>query len=216
MPGKRNSPPKEPMTWRGAMPVLIVAGLVDLLRMMAEQLWFFGPALGGIICTAAASQYVGGTIGALACGTVATAAGVAASAALLPVGIVLGEAIGLLGWLGILVYLWRNNNRIFQENALWFAGSLLLSEIPIVGSLPAMTLVLSKMYRTQIRAEAEERKKYEEEQALLRRRQQERERGQMMLAQQFQDEQAAISDAQYEASALEEDAAIPDAQEKAT
>lgn len=155
------------MTWKKAAPVLIVAGLFDALKFMCEWLIIFGPALGGLLCAVKASDYIGTTAGVALCGTAAAGVGALASEVIIPLGIMLGMAVGFIGWLTIGLWLLMGNKRIFKENALWFGASLLVSEVPIVNSIPAITFVLWRMYRTQIRIEKEERKKYDEEQAAL-------------------------------------------------
>jgi hypothetical protein len=72
---------------------------------------------------------------------------------------------------------------------LWFAGSLLLSETPLIGALPALTGIVGKMYRTQIQKEAAELaayKKRREETTLAERR--------MKTAQFIQNQQAVAAD----------------------
>ncbi len=156
MPQKRNSQePPEVMTWGRAMPVLVVAGIFDLTRLFFVLFWFFGPALAAVYCASTASEWVGSLWGltAAACGVGAAAAGAAVSAFTIPFGTVMAMAVGLFGWLTIGIWLMRTNARIFKENALWFGASLLISEVPIIGSIPALSITVWKMYKTQIRIE---------------------------------------------------------------
>jgi hypothetical protein len=94
--------------------------------------------------------------------------------------------------------------------------SQLLAIKPVLGeSVPAITLILIKMYRTQINAEAAERKAFEEEQAALARREEERQRAQLMIEEQTAAEQAAET-VQYEEAANDENYdAIPETKKKA-
>lgn len=206
MPQKRNSPP-EVMTWGKAVPVLVVAAVFDAIGLLCQMLWFFGPAFAGLICTATASSYVGEPIAGAVCGTSAVAAGIAANAVLMPLGVILGMAVGLFGWLTIGLWLMVSNKRIFKENALWFAGSLLMEEIPLVGALPALTLTVWKMYRTQIRVEKEEFRTFQKEQAtqeLIERRRQEAVLAQQARAMRLAEEaeqDARMNDEQYEKAA---------------
>jgi hypothetical protein len=171
MPQKRNDlMPPPVMTWPKATPVLALSVIFDAIRFFFEQFWFFGPALAAIYCTGKAGEYVGSLWGltAAACPAAAGVAGYFASAPIATFGIVMAIAVGFLGWLTIGLILLMTNNRIFKENeghALWFVGSLLISEIPIVGSIPGFTIIVFKMYRTQIKKDRELFKKYQKEQA---------------------------------------------------
>jgi hypothetical protein len=119
-------------------------------------------------------------------------------------------AVGLMGWLTVGLMLILSNARIFEENAghaLWFAASLLISEIPIIGTIPALTVVVWRMYRVQIKKETAALRKYESEQAaaLEEERQQRlaefmqsRALQQAQMAQAEQQEQEAMDAAAYE------------------
>lgn len=159
------------MTWTRAAPVLAVSAVFDAFRLIFEMFWFFGPALAALYCTIKASGaleawtfgLLGTNTAALACAAGAGAIGAMGVGIIAPFGVVMAMATGLAGWLTVGITLLVTNGRIFKENALWFAGGLLVSEIPIVGSIPAITLVVWKMYRTQIRIEKEALKKFEKE-----------------------------------------------------
>lgn len=171
MPSRRNnSKPPKTMTWSKAVPVLIVCIIFDALRMFFEQFWFFGPALAAAACTGAVSSWVGSLWGltAAACTGVAAALGYFGAAPIETFGVIMAMAVGLMGWLTIGLILILTDARIFEENAghaLWFAASLLVSEVPIVGTIPALTIIVWRMYRTQIHKEAVARRQYESEQA---------------------------------------------------
>lgn len=153
-----------------ALPVLAIAGLFDALRFMCQQFWFFGPALAGLYCTSKISGVVGTTAGTAICGAGATAVGYFGYPALITFGVVMAIAVGLFGWMTVGLILIMTNGRIFKENeghALWFVVSLLISETPIIGSIPGLTGITIKMYHTQIKKDKENLKKYEEEQVLL-------------------------------------------------
>jgi hypothetical protein len=167
MPQRRNLPkPPKVMTWAKALPVLVVCVIFDAVRLMFESFWFFGPALAGLYCTAKVSGVVGTTVGAFVCGAGATAVGYFGAPAIAAFGVVMAMAVGLLGWLTVGLITIITNARIFKENAgnaLWFVASLLISEIPIIGSLPGLTGATVKMYSTQIKKDKENLKKYEKE-----------------------------------------------------
>lgn len=215
MPQNRSRPePPEPMTWGRALPVLAVAVVFDALRFMFEMFWFFGPAIAGFICTATASGTVGTTVAGIACGAGATAVGVLAVGPIQVLGVVMAMATGLAGWLTVGLLLLVTNARIFKENALWFAGSLLVSEVPVVGSIPAITLVLWRMYHVQIRKEKADAKAYAEERTALAL--QERQR-QASYAMQAHNERLAQAEAQEAANEDEYRAGeeIPDTERRA-
>jgi hypothetical protein len=169
MPPKRapREAPPAPMTWRGAIPALAIAVVIDALGLACELLWFFAPALGTVLCSfmVTSSNSVTTAIGNASCGLLGAAAGTVAYPLLLTVGITLSMAVGLFGWLTIGLFLVITNKRIFKANALWFGASLLLEEIPFLNALPMVTGVLIKMYATQIRTEKEAFAQYEKEEA---------------------------------------------------
>jgi hypothetical protein len=111
------------------------------------------------------------------CTVVAGAAGYFGSGFFVALGSVMAMAVGLAGWLTVGLILIIINSRIFKANeyhTLWFAFSLLLSEVPIVGAFPALIVIVWKMYRTQIKKDEVLMKKYQKETAaaLLQQRQQ--------------------------------------------
>lgn len=158
------------MTWKKASPVLIVAGIFDAVRLMFEMFWFFGPALTALYCTVKASDVVGalGGLTAFVCSAGATAAGVAGAPAIEAFGVVMAMATGFMGWLVIGGWVVMTNSRIFKENAgnaVWFGASLLISEVPIIGSLPAISVAVWRLYHVQIKKDRADLKKYKEDQA---------------------------------------------------
>lgn len=172
MPQKRNNAKQPPpvMTWPKASPVLVVAGIFDALRFMFQQFWFFGPALATVYCTASVSDKIGslGGAAALGCGMVAGTVGYFGAPAITMFGVVMAMAVGLAGWLTVGLIIILTNARIFKENedhALWFGLSLLISEVPIIGSLPGLTGFSWKMYSAQIKKDKENLEKYKKEQA---------------------------------------------------
>lgn len=162
MPQKRNSSrPPAAMTWAKALPVLILAGAFDLIRVFFEMFWFFGPVFAGAAAAAAAQ---GGVLGAVAGVIAGGAAATVGAPALEAFGIIMAIAVGLIGWMTIGLVLLLTNARIFRENAgnaLWFVGSLLISEVPLVGTLPALTGSMVKMYSAQIKKEKAALRAYE-------------------------------------------------------
>lgn len=173
MPRKPANNPPPVMTWKKARPVLLLGVLFDALRLMFEGFVVFGPAIGAAFCSyiVSSNNAIADAIGKTSCAVAATAVGVAAAPAIAAFGVIMAMAVGFLGWLIIGGILFKTNRRIFRENAVWFIGSLMLSEIPLVGAIPAITLILWKMYRTQIRKEHADLRKYKEAEAAEERRQ---------------------------------------------
>lgn len=172
MPQKNNnSEPPPVMTWGKAVWVLAAAVVFDLLRIMFEQFWFFGPALATAYCTIKVGGTVGTTVAGWLCGPAALAAGIVGFAAIETFGIVMAMATGLFGWLVVLVLLMLFNRRIFKENAgnmVLFGASLLVSEVPLLGTIPAISIIVWRMYSTQIRKDKAALVQYEKERAAAR------------------------------------------------
>jgi len=189
MPQKRSEPEPEVMTWGKALPVLIVAGIFDLVRLFFQLFWFFGPALAGLYCTSTASGWVGSLWGlteAAACTAGAVVAGSAASAFTVPFGVVMAGATGLIAFLALGLWIARANARILKSVAnapLQFAGAFAVGEVPLLGAFPVFTVVLWKLYSTQIKVEKAAHAKWKKEQVALRQQEREQQREQFMQAQ---------------------------------
>jgi hypothetical protein len=165
------------MTWGKAMPVLIVCVVFDAVRLFFEQFWFFGPALAMVACTGAGGaiiEYVtagwlGTKVAAALCGAgLVVAEYLGVGVPIEAFGVLMAMAVGLMGWLTVGLMLILSSARMFEENAghaLWFTASLVVSEIPIIGTIPALTIVVWRMYRVQIKKETAALRKYESEQA---------------------------------------------------
>lgn len=204
------------MTWKKAAPVLVVAAIFDAVRLMFEMFWFFGPALAALYCTVKASSVVGGLGGltTFLCTLVAGAAGFAGAPMIEAFGVVMAMATGFMGWLVVGGWIVLTNARILKENAgnaLWFGASLLISEVPIIGAVPAITVATWRLYHTQIKHDTAALQKYEEEQAAeqLKEQQQTEQMLQVQAAQRSQQEAAndelyaqdqASNDEQFQAS----------------
>lgn len=161
--GKSSNPP-EVMTWRGASLVLILAGLFDVIRAFFQFFWFFGPALATIYCANKAagilSTWTLGILGAKTAATLCAGAGVAAGAAAIaftaPTGVIMADAVGLIGFLTLGLIIIMTNARILKTVSaapLQFAGAFAVGEVPFLGALPVFSITLWKLYRTQIQAE---------------------------------------------------------------
>lgn len=207
MPQNRNSAkPPEAMTWGKAMPMIVVAGVFDLVRIFFEMFWFFGPALVAAYCSMQASDWVGHLWGLTeaACTAAAGAAGFYGAAVTIPFGTTMAMATGLFGYLTIGLWILMRNPRIFIANAsgsLWLAGSFGVSVVPLVGAIPAFSLVLWRLYRTQIRVETAALKKWEKEHAAAKRQERERQQAAALMRMQ----QAAANDEAYEQAAAASD-----------
>lgn len=200
MPQNRNSAkPPEAMTWGKAMPMIVVAGVFDLVRIFFEMFWFFGPALVAAYCSMQASDWVGHLWGLTeaACTAAAGAAGFYGAAVTIPFGTTMAMATGLFGYLTIGLWILMRNPRIFIANAsgsLWLAGSFGVSVVPLVGAIPAFSFVLWRLYRTQIHVEKAALKKWEKEHAAAKRQERERQQAAALMRMQ----QAAANDEQYD------------------
>ena len=168
------------MTWRRALPVLSWCVVFDALRAFFESFWFFGPAVAAAACTLVGSNTtVGGLIGtsavAAACTAAATVGGAAVAEFTTPFGVIMAMAVGLIGWLTILLIQMVNNAGIFKENfsmILRYALGLLISVTPVIGALPSLTIVNTIMFRIQIKKGQEALARWEEEQATIQREEQ--------------------------------------------
>ncbi len=175
MPQNNPKPRPQVMTWGKALPVFAVTVIFDAVRFMFEQFWLFGPLVISVGGAALVSSWLGG--GAVATG-VGTAAGAGAGAAaaffaepvLVFFGYIMALATGLLGWLTLLLLIAFTNFRLFKKeakNMLWLLLGLGISEVPLIGSLPALTGTAWKLYHDQIKKEKAELRAWEEEQKQL-------------------------------------------------
>jgi len=207
-----NAQPPEVMTWQKAIPVLIVAGIFDVARIFFEFFWFLGPALGAALCTATTAETVskvtlgiaGVKTAALVCSLATGALGVWAAPALTMFGVVMSMAFGFAGFMILGLLMMRNMPRMLKANttgAIWLMGSFVMSEIPFLGALPAFTLTLFKLYRTQIKVEKAAFKKFKTSQQTTQLQEQQ----QQLL--QMQQQATAELQVQEEAEAAEAQAA---------
>lgn len=186
------------MTWGKAAPVVIVAVVFDSLKFFFEQLWIFGPLLAGTAAGAVVGSWLGSWAGTAAGVAVTAVAGFFGAGAFELFGIVFGMAIGFLGWLSVAFLMFLTNARIFLRyptSWLWLALGLGISEIPFIGSLPALTATVIKLYRKQIAHDHAALKKYEEERAEIERREREEAVAALLAA-----HAEAANDAAYELS----------------
>jgi signal transduction histidine kinase len=217
MPPNKNSSPPDVMTVPKALPILILAVLFDVARMFFQLFWFFGPALASAYCTNTATGVVGSLWGltAAACTAGAATLGVAAVAPITGFGVVMAMAVGLAGFLILGLCILIGNRRLLKAQAsgfMWLAGGFGISQIPFIGTLPSYTIVLSKLYRTQIKVERAAYKKWQSDQAAAQlqmsnqQAQQQASLQQVAQQQQFMKEQEAANDAlEEEAAQREED-----------
>ena len=228
---KRNSPPPEVMTMGKAMPILIVAGIFDAIRIFFELFWFWGPAMFAVGCTIVGNSWigttlatVGGKIVAVACSAAAVAGGVALSETTTTIGVIMADAMAFIGFLVLGLWILMENARILKAIAtapFWFAGAFAIGETPIIGSFPVFSFVLWRLYKIQIRVEQAALKKWEEEHAaeLLQERQQQAAR--LMQIQDFRsaqvEEQGDIDAEEYNRGVdeMEDDSEIPEGVRKA-
>lgn len=209
--GNNQSPPKA-MTWGKAMPVLVTAGIFDLARMFFEMFWFFGPAIAAAYCASKANDLVGSLWGLTAamCTGTAAAAGIALSEITVPFGVIMAMAVGFLGFLTLGLLIIMTNSRIFKTDAtssLWFIGSFGISELPLVGTIPAFSIAIWKLYKTQIRVEGEALAKWNtahQQEAAAAQQERQQQAAQVLLARNAQTEQ--IQEQEEQESIAEEEA----------
>ena len=193
------------MTWSKATPALVISVIFDALRLMFVGFIFFGPAMDGLYCDYKVSDLIGTAFGLTTAGCAAGAAtlGFFGAPAFMAFGTVMAMATGFAGWLFVGIWLMITNSRIFKENALWFVGSLLFSEVPFIGAIPAITVSVWKMHSNQIKIEKEAYAKWKKENAdaqLQEQNQRATQIAQLQVAQQAQlaQQQEAANDALYD------------------
>jgi hypothetical protein len=142
------------MTWRKAAPKLIVCIIFDLLRLIFDFFWLFGPVLVGAAVGGFLASYIGSWLAGLIGGATGIAAGLTAGAVFVALGTVLGMVVGVIGWLTILLWQLVTNPRIFHttfSQKLWVFFGWAISELPLLGGLPAMTFTNGRMFHRQIK-----------------------------------------------------------------
>ncbi len=205
------------MTWTRATPVLVICLVFDALGSFFAMFWLIGPALAAAYCVAeggtALETWTLGLLGtktaAAVCSYGAVKAGAILSAPLTTFGTVMDMAIGLFGWLTVGLILIITNARIFKENVshtVWFVGSLLVSEVPIIGTVPALSVTMWRLYHAQIKKEKEDMKRYESENATARQEEKRQQTEQLMrinAAKLAQDETATEEETAMEQASAE-------------
>lgn len=167
MPQKISSPPIGRMTWGRALPVLVICVIFDVVRMFFEMFWFFGPALAGVICTAKVSAVVGTTVGGFVCGAGAVAVGYFSSPVLITFGIIMAMTVGLIGWGTVTLVIVIINPGLWKSNAwswMWSLFALGISETPLLGTIPMLTITHVRLYAGQIKKDRAALKRYRKEQ----------------------------------------------------
>ncbi|MGD0328710.1 MAG: hypothetical protein ABSB00_03330 [Minisyncoccia bacterium] len=165
MPQKKNSQPPKVMTWGKALPELCASGISDALRYMFLSFWFFGPALGGVICTLTVSGTIktwtvgllGAKTAAAVCGAGATAVGYFAAPVIAAFGTVMAMAVGFLGWLIVTFIIFAKNGRVFKENSfsiLWL----------LAGIGASISLMTWRIYAPEIKKDKAAYEKWKKEQ----------------------------------------------------
>ncbi len=163
-----NATPPPTMTWAKATPTLIFAVVFDGLRLMFEWFWIFGAVLSGLLASGVVSQYTGSSaVGNSTGAVIGSLVGIFGGPELEVFGFIMAFAIGIAGWLSIVLWLVFTNSRIFKRNKmslLWIMLGFGASEIPFIGSIPAITITMWRMYHTQIKEERILLKKWEDTQ----------------------------------------------------
>lgn len=194
------------MTWGKASFVLIIGAIFDALGAFFALFWLMGPVFAGLICTGVGYATIGSLWGltAVACAAGAGVAGFAFSPALTAFGAVMAMLVGFAAWGTVGLLLALTNGRIFKENAtqlLWLVGGLALDQIPIVNAIPALTPILWRLYRAQIKKEKAAFAEYETRKVALdtqERQEQFMRVLQMRAAQAAQEEREEVAAREYE------------------
>lgn len=143
--------------------------IFDLLRLFFQLFWFFGPALAALYCSVKVGDvWVVGEILAAGCVAVATAGGIIGAEFITPFGVIMADAIGLIAFLTIGLWIVVTNARILKSVAntpLQFSAAFAFGEIPLLGAFPVFTLIVWRLYSAQIRADKLAHAKWEKENA---------------------------------------------------
>ncbi|MCR4333440.1 MAG: hypothetical protein NUV60_00220 [Patescibacteria group bacterium] len=204
MPPNKNSPQPKVMTWPRAWPMIIGTAVFDLVRAFFQFFWFFGPALGAIVCTAGVNTAVGASISgvvgkvvATGCSGAAVVLGSVFSESTTVFGVIVADALGLFGFLALKMWMYSNARRrkVLKEMWLLQMGSFMGSLIPFIGAFPFYSFVLFFTYKHQIKIEKADYKKWEKETENARLQQQNQQAArvaQIQAAQQTRVEQEQI------------------------
>lgn len=195
------------MTWGKASAVLGVGLAFDALGAFFALFWVMGPAFAGLVCTGVGHAITDSLWGSAAvCAAGAGSAGYVLSPALTAFGAVMAMVVGLAAWGTVGLLLVLTNERIFKENSthmLWLLGGLALDQIPMMNAIPALTPIVWRLYRAQIKKEREALAAYKEKAAALEAQQRQeqftRALQQMRTAQsaEQQQEEAAAQEQEY-------------------
>lgn len=216
MPLRSSSEPPKVMTWPKAAPVLVAAAVIDLLRAFFNFFWFFGPAIAAIYCAVKATDtlaawsfgFLGAKTAAAVCTAGAAVIGAVGVEMTVPFGAIMADAVGLMGFLALGLWISVRNLRILKvvsSAPLQFAGAFAIGEVPLLGALPFFSYILWRLYGKQIRVETAALKKWRGENAAALQQQQSRQAlrvAQIKGAQQaqFMQQQAANDAAAAEAA----------------
>ncbi len=177
MKARTSSAPPKTMTWPKAMPIVLVALIFDIARAFFNFFWLFGPAMLAAGVGSAASNAtpslpgstVSSAIGAGAGALTGLAAGYFGAPVFMFFGVVMAMAVGLLGWMSVIVLLLFFNTRIFSPSS--FITMLLgfsLSELPFISALPALTGTTLRLFHVQIKREHKALEVWKKEEAALK------------------------------------------------
>jgi hypothetical protein len=217
----RPVPREEPkvMTWGQAIIVIAIAIVFDALRAFLHFFWFFGPAILAAYCAYKVGDIaIIGGLAAKACVVAAGAAGVAGIEVTGPLGEVAADAVGLMCFLALGLFILLTNARLIKTATsapMQFAAAFAVGEIPFLGALPVFTVVIWKLYRTQIRTEKQAHQTWEKANAAelaQKRQQQALQAAQIANAQQEEALEAAGEEEAATEAQLEEDEMANDSQ----
>jgi hypothetical protein len=192
--------PPEAMTRVKSMPIIIVAGVFDLVRIVFEAFVFFGPALAAFFCTLGVNNWIGTTLAttagktaAMVCTAGAGVVGFFGAGPIASFGFIMSDAVGFIAFLVLGLWILLGNSRLFKTaaSAPWqFIGAFAVSEIPFVGAIPIFAIILWRLYGAQIRIEQAALKKWETDHAAELQQQRQQQIAQFAQIQQFRAQEA--------------------------
>lgn len=166
-----------------ALVAIGLAVVFDALRIACNWLWLIGPVFAGAYCVQPAIGVLCTTIGAF--------------------GLILAIMVGLAGWLTVGTLLMIGVPGAFRGGSgWWFVGGLLISEIPFLGSVPALTATTIKAVHGARKRQKEAQKKEAAQNDALA-REQERETTAAVIAERRLIEEAQFTEAEEEAAEQE-------------
>ncbi len=197
--------PKPHMPLSKTVIAISLAAFFDALKFGCSIFIFLGPVLAGFAAATWVESKAGGLLGeraadlGVAAGAlVGVGTGVWGAPVYMVLGIVLGMAVALFGWMFFLTWFLFSGVPLFKSSRLIaILAGWITSEVPFVGALPTFTVSISHIVLSARRDDKERLKKWKKQNTaqragLLQQEQNELQQRQLALA-------GAANDAEYEA-----------------